>query len=211
MSWVMGTVLVRIARLAFAGLGIAAIVSAVTATTGSLGNFFSYFTIESNMLAIAVLIVGGLLNPQSRDWAYLRGAATLFMIITGIVYAALLANAEVGLKTAWIDDTLHRVIPLVMLADWIFFSPWTRGSFAAALGWLAGPLAYFAYSLARGPIAHWYPYPFLDPRHEGGYGRVALYAVVLAAAVGLLAVGVNAIGRRRAGVLGGRHRATSLS
>jgi len=29
--------------------------------------------------------------------------------------------------------------------------------------------------------------------------------------VGLLAVGVNAIGRRRAGVLGGRHRATSLS
>ncbi len=212
MSWVMGTVLVRIARLAFAGLAIAAIVSAVTATTGSLGNFFSYFTIESNMLAIAVLIVGGLLNPQSRDWAYLRGAATLFMVITGIVYAALLANAEVGLKAAWIDDTLHRVIPLVMLADWIFFSPWTRGSFVAALGWLTGPLAYFAYSLVRGPIAHWYPYPFLDPRHEGGgYGRVALYAVVLALAMGLLAVGVNAIGRRRGGALGGRHRVTSLS
>lgn len=207
----MGTVLVRIARLGFAGLGIAAIVSAVTATTGSLGNFFSYFTIESNMLAIVVLIVGGLVNPQSRNWAYLRGAATLFMIITGIVYAALLANAEVGLTTAWVDDTLHRVIPLVMLADWIFFSPWTRGSLVAALGWLTGPLAYFAYSLLRGPIAHWYPYPFLDPRHEGGYGRVTLYAVVLAGAMGLLAVGVNAIGRRRAGALGGRHRVTSLS
>ncbi len=121
----MGTVLVRIARLAFAGLGIAAIVSAVTATTGSLGNFFSYFTIESNMLAIVVLIVGG---------------------------------------------------------------------------------------LVRGPIAHWYAYPFLDPRHEGGgYGRVALYAVVLAVAMGLLAAGVNAIGRRRGGALGGRHRVTSLS
>jgi hypothetical protein len=194
----MGTILVRIARLACAGLGIAAIVSAVTATTGSLGNFFSYFTIESNMLAIVVLIVGGLLGPQSRDWAYLRGAATLFMVITGIVYAALLANAEVGLKTAWIDDTLHRVIPLVMLADWIFFSPWTRGSYRAALGWLAFPLAYFAYSLIRGPIAGFYPYPFLDPRHEGGYGRVVLYAVVLAVAMGLLAAGVNAIGRRRA-------------
>ncbi len=53
--------------------------------------------------------------------------------------------------------------------------------------------------------------PFLDPRHEGGYGRVALYAVVLAVAMGLLSVGVNAIGRRRGGVLGGRHRVTSLS
>jgi hypothetical protein len=145
----MGPVLVRIARLACAGLGIAAIVSAVTATIGSLGNFFSYFTIESNMLAIVVLIVGGPLGPQSRDWAYLRGAATLFMVITGIVYAVLLTHAEVGLTAAWVNHTLHRVIPLVMLADWIFFPPWSRGSLLAALGWLIGPLAYFAYSLAR--------------------------------------------------------------
>jgi hypothetical protein len=201
----MGTVLVRIARLAFAGLGIAAIVSAITVGTGGLANFFSYFTIESNLLAIVVLLTGGLADPRSRDWGYLRGAATLFMVITGIVYAALLANAEVGLKTAWIDDTLHRVLPLVMLADWMFFPPWGRGSYRAALGWLAGPLAYFAYSLARGPVADWYPYPFLDPRHPGGYGRVALYAVVLAAAMALLALAVNAIGRRRGGSPG-RHR-----
>ena len=136
----MGTVLVRIARLAFAGLGIAAIVSAITAGTGGLVNFFSYFTIESNLLAIVVLIAGGLAVPRSRDWGYLRGAVTLFMVITGIVYAALLANAEVGLVTAWIDDTLHRVIPLVMLADWIFFPPWGRGSYRAAPGrWPTSP------------------------------------------------------------------------
>ena len=89
-------------------------------------------------------------------------------------------------------------------------SPWTRRSLLAALGWLLAPLAYFAYSLVRGPIAHWYPYPFLDPRSLGGYGRVALYAVVLAVAMGLLAAGVNAIGRRRSGAFG-RHRVTSLS
>jgi hypothetical protein len=151
---VFGTAAVRVARLAFAGLGSAAVVAAVRAGTGGLGNFFSYFTVESNLLAIAVLIIGGLVNPQGRSWAYLRGAATLFMIITGIVYAALLANAEVGLKTAWIDDTLHRYIPLVMLADWIVFAPWPRTSFRSALGWLIAPLAYVAYSLLRGPVAH---------------------------------------------------------
>src|SRR5450755_181221 len=175
----MGTVLVRVARLAFAGLGIAAIVAAIR-VTGSLVDFFSYFTIESNLLAIVVLLVGGALDPRGRPWVYVRGAATLFMVITGIVYAVLLANAEVGLTSPWINDTLHRVIPLVMLADWIAFSPWTRGSYRAALGWLIVPLAYFGYSLARGAAVHWYPYPFLNPTHPGGYGRVVIYAVVLA-------------------------------
>jgi hypothetical protein len=196
----MSSVVVRIARLAFAGLGIAAVVAAVTATTGSLGNFFSYFTIESNLLAIVVLLAGGLAAPHGRGWVYLRGAATLFIVITGIVYAALLAHAEVGLTAAWINDTLHRVIPLVLLADWLLFPPWAAIGYRAALGWLAGPLAYFGYSLIRGPVVHWYPYPFLDPRHPGGYGRVALYAVVLAVVMGLLALGVNAIGRWRASV-----------
>ena len=30
--------------------------------------------------------------------------------------------------------------------------------------------------MVRGPIAGWYPYPFLDPAN-GGYGTVALYVV----------------------------------
>jgi hypothetical protein len=197
MTRAMGTVLVRVARLAFAGLAIAAVVAAIR-VTGSLADFFSYFTIESNLLAIVVLVVGGTLDPQGRRWVYLRGAATLFMVITGIVYAVLLAHAEVGLTSPWINDTLHRVTPVVMLVDWIAFSPWTRGSYRAALGWLIVPVAYFAYSLLRGAAVHWYPYPFLNPGHPGGYGRVVIYAVVLAVFMGLLALAINAIARWRA-------------
>jgi len=205
----MGIALVRGARLAFAGLAIAAIVAAIR-VTGSLTDFFSYFTIESNLVAIVVLIAGGVLNPQGPRWVYVRGAATLFMVITGIVYAVLLAHAEVGLTSPWINDTLHRVTPLVMLADWIAFSPWARSSYRAALGWLIVPLAYFAYSLLRGAAVHWYPYPFLNPMHPGGYGRVVIYAVVLAVAMGLMALGVNAIARWRVKSLG-RHRVAALS
>jgi hypothetical protein len=146
-----------------------------------------------------VLLAGGALDPPGRRWVYVRGAATLFMVITGIVYAVLLANVEVGLTSPWINDTLHRVIPLVMLADWIVFPPWARRSYRAALSWLVVPLAYFAYSLLRGAAVYPYPYPFLNPTHSGGYGRVVIYAVVLAVFMGLLAFAVNAVARGESG------------
>jgi hypothetical protein len=224
---------VRAARLGFAAFGIAAVVAAVGDTTGSLVNFFSFFTIESNLMAIVVLLAGAALDPRSRRWAWIRGAVTLYMVVTMIVYAALLANAEVGLTAAWVNSALHQVLPAVLLVDWLCFPPWPFGAHAAdaggggpvvggpvaggpvvggpvvggpvvgdkastALVWLAFPLGYLAYSLARGAAVDWYPYPFLDPRHPGGYGRVALYCVVLAALMALLALGIAAAGRWRA-------------
>jgi hypothetical protein len=201
----------RVARLAFAGFDIAAMCVAITDTTGSLVNFFSFFTIESNLLAIAVLLIGGVFDPRSQRWAYVRGAATLYMVITGIVYAALLANQEVGLTAAWVDSAMHQVTPAVLLADWICFPPWSRASYRAALAWLAFPLVYLAYSLSRGAVVDWYPYPFLDPRHPGGYGRVAAFAVVLAVVMALLAVAVNAIGRKRAASADNRQRRTEYT
>ncbi len=50
-----------------------------------------------------------------------------------------------------------------------------------ALIWLVYPLLFAVYSLIRGPIVGWYPYPFLDPAHVGGYGVVALYCPGIAA------------------------------
>ena len=51
--------------------------------------------------------------------------------------------------------------------------PVRRIGFRTALPWLGVPLVYVAYSLLRGPLVDWYPYPFLDPA-DGGYGRVAV-------------------------------------
>ena len=47
------------------------------------------------------------------------------------------------------------------------------------------PAAYLVYSLIRGPIVDWYPYPFLNPDEVGGYGGVAAYAVGIAALAAL--------------------------
>jgi hypothetical protein len=184
----------------FALFDVAAIIQAVADSTGSLVNFFSFFTIESNLLAIVVLLVGGLRNPSGAPWAYLRGAVTFFMVVTGIVYAGLLRDAEVGLASAWVDSALHQVTPIALLADWLVFPPWPSGGRAAyprSLGWLAFPLAYFAYALARGAAVDWYPYPFIDPRRPGGYGGVAVSSIALAAAMAALALALAAAASRR--------------
>ena len=47
--------------------------------------------------------------------------------------------------------------------------------------WLVFPLVWTAYTLIRGAIVDWYPYPFLDHRLHS-IGVVALYVVGIAVA-----------------------------
>ncbi len=59
--------------------------------------FFSYFTIESNIAGAAALLWGATSDQERRNSEtvdYLRGASTLYLAITGIVYAALLAGTS---------------------------------------------------------------------------------------------------------------------
>lgn len=41
-------------------------------------------------------------------------------------------------------------------------------------------MVYVIYSLIRGPIVDWYPYPFLDPAKAGSYAGIAAYSVGIA-------------------------------
>ncbi len=116
----------------------------------SLSNYLSYFTIESNILAVIVLLVGAIRDPQSQAWQSIRGAVTLYMVITGIIYAVLLADIDVNLNDAWINSALHRILPLVMLLDWVFFASRHRISEARSLQWLLFPVIYAVYTLIRG-------------------------------------------------------------
>ncbi len=66
--------------------------------------------------------------------------------------------------------------------------------------WIVYAALFAVYSLVRGVIVDWYPYPFLDPR-ANGYVSLVIGLVVLAVAMALMALAVNAVGR-----LGGRWR-----
>jgi hypothetical protein len=66
--------------------------------------------------------------------------------------------------------------------------------------WLAFPVVFAVYSLIRGPIVQWYPYPFLDPRAHG-YLHVAAECFVIALAIMvicLLIVWLGDLARRTA-------------
>jgi len=177
-------ILIRIYKIVFGSLVVIAIIGQLIYSaqlpTFNPVNFFSFFTILSNILAAGLLLYVGLLRPKpSRQLDLLRGGTTLYMVITGVVFALLLSHiaAALQLTLPWVNAILHQIMPIAVLADWLLDPPRTRITFRRSLAWLVFPLVYVGYTLLRGPIAHWYPYPFLDPAKVGGYPGVLLYCL----------------------------------
>jgi hypothetical protein len=169
-------------RLAFAAVTVIAIVYQFVqlADAGTLVplNFFSYFTIQSNLIAIAVFLVGAARrnSEPTRGWELVRGAAVVYMTVTLVVYALLLSGTNVDTATPWVNIVVHQLMPIAVIVDWLLDPPRRQITFRDSLVWLVYPLAWTGYTLLRGPIAGWYPYPFLDPAN-GRYGIVAGYVV----------------------------------
>lgn len=157
-------------------------------------NFFSFFTVESNIAAAFVLLAIEFrdASPLERFARTIRPGVTLYMTMTGVIYAVLLApaSADVGLTAKWVDVIVHEIGPLVVFLDWILAPPERRPVIRDVVGWLVFPIVYVTYSLIRGPIADWYPYPFLDPNLDGGAAKVAIMVVVLVPCVVVMALGL---------------------
>jgi cell division protein FtsW (lipid II flippase) len=196
-----------VARLAFAALAVAAIgyqlVDLASRGTLNPANFFSYFTIQSNLIAIAALTlaaVGSFANPPRR-WDMLRGGAVVYMTVTGVVYALLLSGADVDTALNWVNTVVHQVMPIVVVVDWLLDPPANHIALRRSLVWVVYPLAWIAYTMIRGLIVGWYPYPFLDPAPNGYAPVIVTTGVIVAAGVALCvmvaAVG-NALRSRRA-------------
>jgi hypothetical protein len=181
-------------RFVFGILGLMALVAQYTHNAQNIPNyqpwnFFSFFTVESNIFAVLVLLIAGfgsLYNKRHDTFAFLRGATTTYIVITGIIYSLLLAGTDVDTAVPWVNVVLHYILPVVVLADWIIDPPHKRIFFKRALLWLMFPITYVAYSLVRGYFVQWYPYPFLDPR-EQGYGAVLATSIAIGLAASVIA------------------------
>lgn len=144
------------------------------------GNFFSFFTIQSNIIGFVALAWAALATKQTKRLVMFRGGATLYLAITGIVYGTLLAHlpgAATDTSGVWVNNIVHRIAPVVIVVDWFLNPPMIALAFRQALVWLAYPILWLVYTLIRGNAIDWWPYPFLNPHKPGGWGRVTLYCI----------------------------------
>ncbi len=196
---------VNLARLAFAAAAVSAMSYQFAASTNrptfTAGNFFSFFTIQSNILAAAMLALTAIVRRRERTRLFdaARGGVTLYIAITGVVFALLLSGLQEDLQTTvpWADFVLHKLTPIVLVADWLLDPPRHRLSPWAAAAWLGYPAAWLAYTLVRGADTGWYPYPFVDV-DKLGYGGVFWRCAVLLVCFAGAACAVVLIGNVRA-------------
>jgi hypothetical protein len=164
-----------------------------------LVRFFSFFTVESNLLVLAASIA--LVIDPERDgplFRIVRLDALLGIAITWIVFALVLSKiVHVEGLAAWINFGFHDASPVLALVGWLVFGPRPRidaRTIALAFVW---PVSWIVYTLIRGALVGWYPYPFLDAGALG-YSRVlANVAGVIVLAL-VLAGGMRWIDARRA-------------
>lgn len=127
-----------------------------------LWNYLAYFTVLTNLL-VAVVATRGLQSTDGGLDAPWRGGAVTAIVLVGLGYHLLLRNVWSPQGAQWLADVLlHYAVPLASLAWWLVLPPRGRIDAAAPLRWLAWPVAYAAYALARGTITGFYPYPFID-------------------------------------------------
>lgn len=192
----------RLAIVVFAGLGL------ITGT-GSL----VYFTVESNVVVVGYFAAavywmvkrGTVDAPAPR----LRGAATLYILITGLVAHILLnhgADPLPGLVSGpdrlqnWSSFFLHYVSPVMVILDWLCSRPRNASRWKDLPLWLSFPLSYAGVTELRAALfpdfPNKYPYFFLDPSQHG-YGWVGLQIVQLTVEFIVLAavvVGLDRLG-----------------
>ncbi len=203
------------APLVLAGVRLAAVVIVLAAMvaqaieladhgTFDATRFFAFFTIESNLIGVAafVLVLAVRGAPRSRALELLRGGSAVYLTITFVVVITLLSGVDVQLQLPWVDFVLHKLFPIVVVADWILDPPGARLGIRDALVWLAYPLVWVAATMLRGAADGWYPYPFLNP-DPGGYGQVVITIVAVTIGFAAFAAVVMWLANRRTATVPG--------
>ena len=158
--------------------------------------FFSYFTVESNLLVLAVATTLAI-HPtrDGRWWRVLHLDALLGIVITGVVFELLLAKIVHVTGLAFVVNVcFHYLSPWAMLVGWLLFGPRPRIGWTTVGCAFVWPLVWIGYTFAHGAATGWYPYPFLNPTNLGYHVALRNTGFVLLGAA-MLAVGFKALDR----------------
>jgi hypothetical protein len=161
----------------------------------ALWRLSGYFTILTNLWVTLALASVALGRPPAPRWLT---AATLAILLVGAIYHLLLAQDLAPGTPRWIaDQGVHSLVPAATLGWWLAFVPKAGLGARDLPAFMAWPVVYSLYSLARGAAEGWYPYFFIEvPRL--GYAQVLLNIAGLGFGFALAGLLLVAVGRRLA-------------
>ncbi|MEO6933192.1 MAG: Pr6Pr family membrane protein [Chitinophagaceae bacterium] len=162
----------KISMAAIAAIGWFGIIFQYYIATATPANFFSFFTIESNLLIAASFTIL-LIAPHTSAGRFFatatfQSALALYIVVVGLVYNTVLRGlSHLEGMSLLVDTILHVITPAAYYLYWLVFIPKGSLVWKDAMSWLWFPVAYLVYSMVRGPIVGWYPYPFLHAEKLG--------------------------------------------
>ena len=166
------------------------------------GQQLLYYTILSNIIIFifytVLLIADFVKNVKGEIYYNVRGALTLMIIITGLIYHILLAPQLTGINVYandFVADFLvHTYTPLAVFIDWIFFTKIPFPRKLKPFYWLSIPFAYWILAIVYASLkipfkltGNYYAYYFIDMNHLG-FWQVLLN--VAACSVVFLMIGI---------------------
>ena len=167
--------------------------------------YFSYFTIQTSLLAIVTLSVAGYFawtgRAETRVLNIVRLSTVTFTVVVTLVYNMLLR----GLPDAAADgdyvwpilpnEILHVWAAIFMLIDWILSSRRINLRVRTIFWVLLFPLVWLAYSIVRGLMVDWWPYWFINPNEPAGITGMLTY--IFGIMLFLLTIAIALIGLQR--------------
>lgn len=151
--------------------------------TETIIRYFSFYTILTNILvsiSTTVLLIGkpgGIYNFFTKPAT--QTAILVYITIVGVVYNVILRSLwqPTGMQKM-VDEVLHTIVPLLYIIFWIAWTDKRSLKWKNIPVWLLYPAAYAIYTLIRGAIVQFYPYPFMNVT-ELGYGQVLINSAML--------------------------------
>lgn len=151
--------------------------------------YFSYVTIQSSILAGFVFVIGAvrMWKWQKESWVFsiARLSVTSFAVIVGVVYNLLLRDVApdpLDAGYAWPvipNEIVHVWAPIFIVVDWFWSRRFINIKFAQ-LKWLfIYPVLWIGFTVIRGYMDGWWPYPFLDPTEPAGVTGMLIYLAVI--------------------------------
>ncbi|XEO78697.1 hypothetical protein WKT22_03736 [Candidatus Lokiarchaeum ossiferum] len=159
---------------------------------------FLFYTIQSNFLVAVWLLLAILWDRKPEKYQKLtglvRGGITLYITVTFLIFAILLAPLMPPDYAFDITNILfHYLIPVYFIVDWFLTERDTRYKWNYLPKWLIYPISYLILTLIYGLFTGFYPYFFIDPSSLGVgpyilsiLGMTAFYLIL-----GSIFIGIN--------------------